>query len=323
MIVKKSYRLCVFAIMAFVYCGMVGADIIKLKDGSLIDGKIIAKTDDIIIIQVEEGTKKIYRKDIQEITGGDGSGTITEATKNRFRIDDIGKTPISDLESDAGNWLEKLKPTHGRQSKSLAGMQRTIRLNKMGIVYAGISGWCKRGFSSIGMDDLDKASSLLLQCETKLRKDINLLNTRGSCLACHGTGLADCNECGGRGTKVRYVKTRITNVHGTKAGKKRKITEKCLACRGTGKEPCIYKNEGVSWKLGHEPEKRMKKIGGLEKMAILEMVIKERRSDVNRIKAQIRQNDTGHLRKLAKWCHQEKYYYLTLQILQRLNEKTK
>ena len=67
----------------------------------------------------------------------------------------------------------------------------------------------------------------------------------------------------------------------------------------------------------------MKKIGGLEKMVVLEMVIKERRSDVNRIKAQIRQNDTRRLRELAEWCYQEKYYYLVLQILQRLNEKTK
>jgi len=60
-------RFCVVVIMLIVNCGLLRADIIKLKDGLQVEGKIIAETEDLIMIRIDGKARKIYRKDIQAI----------------------------------------------------------------------------------------------------------------------------------------------------------------------------------------------------------------------------------------------------------------
>ncbi len=264
---KGIVRACMLGIASIGFCGWLYADIIKLKDGSWMVGKVIAETDDIIMIQAEEGVKKVYRKDIQGITKGDHQGIEGETTRTRFRINDIGAIPISDLESDVDIWIQKLEPLHRSRAGKLANAQKAARLAKMGTVYVWLSDWCKKGFLSIGMDDLDRAITILQQCETKLREDIDLLNKRSFCRGCHGSGFKDCGKCGGRGSVERYKKTTITNFKNSYT-KMKKITSKCASCKGRGKVPCAY--DGSRWRLCHEHEKRMKKIRGLERMVEIE-----------------------------------------------------
>lgn len=302
-------------LFVLVIAGLLHADIIRFKDGTELYGQIIAETDDSVMIQIEGGkAQKISRQQIQEIIKEDHLEDKNGLTEKRFRISDIGKVAISDLESEIDLWLQKMEPLRRSQAKKLVEAQKAARLGRTEVVYIWLSWWCKSGFLSVGEDDLDDTIAVLRQCKTKIEEDIHTLDRRSKCRGCHGKGLKKCRTCDGSGKVRDDIKRKKPKYIGfKKITVLKKVIKRCLDCKGKGTLEC----DGGA----HEPEKRVKAIGGSGKMVEIEIAAKKHRSTLNTIKNEIRQDDMKRLRKLAERCRREKYYYLTLQILQRLNKK--
>ncbi len=312
---RNIRRLCATAVILVMICGLLRADIIRFKDGTELHGQIIAKTDDFFLIKLEDGIKKISMATVQEIIkiAGQTLGTL-EMEKPRSRISDMKKLSLEQIEVDLNTWLKISKPFHHRQTRKLAEAQIAVRLKQGDAMYVWISKWIKNTFSSVGLNDTGNTLNVLKGCKAKIGEDIHTLDRRSECRDCHGKGLKHCRICDGSGMVRDDIKRKKPKYTGFKKSTiLRKVIKRCLSCKGKG----ILKCDGWT----HEPEKRMKKIGGLNKMVEIEIAIKKHCSILNTIKNEIRQNDTKRLRKLAERCRQERYYYLTLQILQRLNEK--
>ncbi len=285
-------------LVAVLLCGSLHADIITLTDGTKIQGKIVAEMDNLIMVLVGNGSKKIRREDIQEIVK-----TKSEPPKQRFKVRDMDEIPFSSLVSHTDIWLERLEPLHQIQVKKLTAAKVGMRLRKLKALNSWVTQWCKEGFMATGIDETKDIISILTT-EWKngsFARDIHTV--RIGCKSCKGSGSIRCNKCKGTGT--RYAP-------GGRMDHKKIPRAKfgtCPVCKGKGQTLCLGSF--------HAAKKRVKKLGGLEKMVERELSVKKHsrsltsfnRESISRIK------DTKRLRKLAEQAHREGYYYIALEIL--------
>lgn len=313
---RKVVWLAVSGIALIVLCGGLYADIIKFKDGTSIQGRIIAEMGDCVMIQLGDGkAHKISRQQIRDVIKGDLLKTGNEQPKKRrLRISDLQKLSIDKIKSDLDSWCDRLETVRLRSNKQLSKGLLAARVGKEGECLTWLIKWYETGLAAIALKDANSIRPIFQKALYVLRRSINGAGIK--CSSCSGSNLRLCRKCRGRG-KVRSGKTIVHSI--SKAGvtsRTKSVARICRDCKGSGKTVC----SGES----HIFTKLIKDIGGLEKAVEIERLFTKCNRELPCfVHEALKELDGKRLRELAERSHAVGCYYITLEILKRIEGKKK
>jgi hypothetical protein len=294
-------------------CGSLLADTIHFKDGTSLQGQIVAEMDDFVMIRIEDGTAhKVSKETIQKIIKGEMPQTERIHKQKRFKISNMDNLSLGELETDLDSWFEKMESLH---QKSAKGLQEGLVLARIGETYnffQWLIKWYDTGPATISLDDIADLRSITKKTVRTLDSIIN--NGKAECRSCRGRNRIICRSCRGLG-KTYGGQTRVISISKNGLGSTTKATTKrCPTCRGTGKIKCVA--------IFHKNAEHIKKAGGIHKVIQIEQSADKAIIEMSPIFHKANKITTAkQLRILAKKSHQLGYHYITLEILKLCKEK--
>ncbi|MEE2882496.1 MAG: hypothetical protein VYD70_02115 [Planctomycetota bacterium] len=213
------HRFTVLLLVFLMLSGVSWADIVYLKDGRKLEGKILSETDKEIKIEIQFGRSRagmtVARKDIARIERG---ALPDEEFRKRLEALDL-----ADLAGHQAliEWC---------QQKKLLDQAKLVRSRLAEVALAAKKKanpeiWC-RPCGALGEVDCTGCAG-----KGALEKPCQRCGGSGglSCRTCvlKEDGLLDCRRCGGAGTYERFDPT-----------KGRKVKTRCGDCSGKGKVEC-------------------------------------------------------------------------------------
>ena len=294
--------------IALTFFNTLHADIIKFKDGTELYGDIIAETNDVLILKiVDVGTERISQSNILEIVREKG----LRNKKKKPEFNTAGIPSLEDLQTNRDLWLKKYQVRNTSAAKELFIAQKAVRTKNNKVLYRWILAWADKGRSGMGLKDIDVTNKVLKTCYHVIKKDIDRLSRGGLSYARSQRDRESCSKCGGKG-KIESKKQIYSFGKSKNVKKKTKIlSRQCHICKG---------KKYVPSKQFLASQKRIKRLGGIDRLIKLEVMIGDYNTIVRPVKY-IADNPSASERQLlgaVGRLHAGGYYFMVLELLGRI-----